>query len=120
MAEQDQTPIDFEAIIAKRRQRAPDDQKKRESYMIGQAVLAERRDAWLMARKRVRDQVARGETPTAEDMHLALNNPDRPPTLDAARQLEITNARRRVRQAAAKGELPDPADVLILMSEEEE
>lgn len=112
--------IDFDAIIAKRAERAPRDEERRQAYLVGQAILAEKRSAWLEARERVRDHVARGQQPNPDDLRLALANPDRPPQLDAAKLLEITNAKRRVRKAASEGKMPDPADVLLVMQEDEE
>jgi hypothetical protein len=109
--------IDLDAILAKRAARHDADNKRRAQYLAGQGVLAEKRAAWVATCNAVRDKVARGVAPTAEEMAAALANPDRPP-VDAQKVLELANAKRRIRQATAEGKAPDAADVVLVMDEE--
>jgi hypothetical protein len=111
--------IDWEAILAKRAERAPEDEKRRHAHMVARAVLAKKRGDWADAKMRVRKAIETNQPADPEDIKLALSHPDRPP-VNAQRIIDVRAARRRVREAGMRGELPAPADVLLVMEDDEE
>jgi hypothetical protein len=111
--------IDWEAILARRAERAPEDDHRRRMHMVARAVLAQKREDWAAAKTRVRAAIETNRQPDPEDLKLALAHPERPP-VNAQRVIDVRAARRRVKEAAMRGELPATADILIVMEDDEE